>query len=163
MMRDGRCHGDQAAANDHRREQHNVGRVRTARERIIADDDVTSPPTTDRDRLCDVAKGGGHDAKLRRDSGGLGDQLTFAVQKPAGIIDHVPDDGRIGRAAQGRGHFLGDRGNLMLKDIAVDGRQSHARPSKTNSAPSSKTCRNWPGNTTVVLSFWEMRSGPFSL
>ena len=108
MMRDGRCHGDQAPPNDHGREQHDVGRVRTARKRIVADDDVTGPPAADRDRLGDVAKGGGHDAKLRRDGWRLGDQLAFAVQKPAGIIDHVPDDRRIGRAAQGRGHFLGD-------------------------------------------------------
>jgi hypothetical protein len=68
-------------------------------------------------------------AQMRRLREGLGNGAQLAIEKDAGEIATGFDIGRIGRAPQGRAHFLGDRQECManhLEPHRVDVRDSRA-------------------------------------
>ena len=64
--------------------------------------------------------GKGHRAQMQRNGDALGDHLALGIAQGSRVVQTVPHNGRIGRAVERHGHFVGRRSQGVAHDFARD-------------------------------------------
>ena len=146
--------GTTTAGQENRGHHGHVGQMRSARERVVQDRDVTGTERHGGDRRAHGQRRRPQvDGNVRR----LRDQPAAGVEQRAREVTSLLDVGRQRRAAEDDAHLLRDGRQTLIGDGERDG-VHQPRPSTSPAVRS--TCRRQPGGTTVVALYSQTMSGP---
>ena len=140
------ANGRRSIADKYRRDQRQVGQMRSARERIVQRCDVAALEIEVRD--CRAHRQRSR-AEMHRNVRGLRDQLAARVENRAGKIVPLLDVGRERRLPEHHAHLVGDRGEAIVHHGQRDRIEFH-RAASSCRLPKSSTRKVNSGATYAV-------------
>ena len=114
---------DAPAFVEHRPVGDDVGQMLAAAIGIVGDDDIVGPPLFRGDVVGeDLGEEAAHRVEVARDARRLRHVPAVAVEDGGGVVEQLAHDGRAAGAPHGDVHLGGGRGQRVVDDLELDGR-----------------------------------------